>query len=91
MHERKTGGKGKAKSGSRAATTPRPAPAHRPGDNLTVISGIGLGRQQILNRIGIHTFADLAKCDPERIRHALGPSAHLVNVDGWVQEAKRLT
>lgn len=68
---------------SRSAT----ATAH--GDDLTVIAGIAAGRQQKLNEIGIHTFADLAHASAQSLREALGSSAHLVNVEEWIQAAKK--
>jgi len=67
-----------------AAVSPK-----RSHDDLTNIPGIGEGRMESLHKIGIHTFAQLAESTPERLRKALSGPAHLVDVESWIEEAKK--
>ena len=67
----------------------RPAADVAGGHDLTVIAGIGAGRQQKLNEMGIRTFADLAQASAHSLREALGSSGHLVNVEEWILAAKK--
>ena len=78
-------------AGKQHAPTHRKAGGGSMGGDLTTISGIGAGRQQRLNEVGIHTFADLAGANPSALRDALGASGRLVNVEEWIQEAKSWT
>lgn len=84
------------KARAAAHTKPAPAPARAGGggaaaaaDDLTVIPGIGPNRQQRLNGLGIHTFAQLANTTEANLRDALGQSAPLVDVGKWIEEAKK--
>ena len=58
-------------------------------DDLTTIGGIGAGRQQFLNEMGIYTFAQLAGSRPQKIRRVLGTSGRLANVEQWIEEARK--
>jgi len=60
-------------------------------DDLTTITGIGAGRQQRLNEMGIFTFAQLAGSRPQEILKALGASGRLANVEQWIEEARKLS
>ena len=73
----------------RAQAGRAPAAVKQGPDDLTTISGIGAGRLQRLNEIGISTFAQLAQASPDRIREALGASARLVNVEDWIRQAQK--
>ena len=82
MQERRT-----KKSGDLAPK----APAQVIPDDLTTISGIGAGRAERLNKMGICTFAQLAGSTPEEVRKALGTVAQLANVEEWIEEARELS
>jgi hypothetical protein len=61
-------------------------------DNLTHIKDIGLARQKWLNEHNIHTYADLAKTDPNWICEQLKkegskPPILLETVQHWIDEA----
>ena len=49
-------------------------------DDFTVISGIGVGRQNLLNEAGISTYAQLAENSPEKLLQIMGPK--IKNGDG---------
>jgi hypothetical protein len=59
-------------------------------DDLTAIPGIGPGRLERLNRAGIRTFAQLARCRPEELRKIVGKTAKTADVQRWVTEAGEL-
>jgi predicted flap endonuclease-1-like 5' DNA nuclease len=81
--------------GGTARTKPAPAARAAGGsatataDDLTVISGIGPNRQQRLNELGIHSFAQLAHTTEARLRDALGQTARLADVAKWIEEARK--
>lgn len=56
-------------------------------DDLTCIQGIGDQRQKLLNRSGIHTFAELASATPKEIRQMIGKHGKLANVEEWITNA----
>ncbi len=59
-------------------------------DNLTAIRGIGLPRQDRLNRAGITTYAQLAEAKPEQVRDALGNLSRGAKVQAWIRQAREL-
>ena len=56
-------------------------------DDLTVIAGIGATRQQRLNEMGVHTFAQLASSSSQKMRKTFGAFAH---AEQWIKEARKL-
>ena len=80
-----------AKPGKRKDTTPaKKDEAQIFPDDLTQISGIGPGRQSILNTAGIHTFAQLAKKTPVELMAALGKMGKAAGVEKWIEQAKEM-
>ncbi len=66
------------------------AEAEAEADDLTVIKGIGPAIQQKLNNLGITTFADLARADPEGVAERLDMRMASPNrVREWVAAAKK--
>jgi len=59
-------------------------------DDLTVIRGIGIGRQEQLHEAGIRTLAQLAGSTPEALQRIMGPAGKLVDVAPWIEQAKEL-
>jgi len=61
-------------------------------DDLTLIKGIGPGRNKALNDAGIRTFARLAASTPEELRQIFGEPARVADADlaKWIKQAKRL-
>jgi len=59
-------------------------------DDLTGISGIGRTTQEHLNDAGIHTYAQLAACNPGYLRTILEGSGRRGNVEEWIAEAAKL-
>jgi predicted flap endonuclease-1-like 5' DNA nuclease len=61
-------------------------------DDLTLIKGIGPGRNKTLNDAGIRTFARLAASTPEELRQIFGESVRMADADlaNWIKQAKRL-
>jgi predicted flap endonuclease-1-like 5' DNA nuclease len=59
-------------------------------DDLTAISGIGVGMKQRLNQGGIRSFAQLAHSTPEELREVLGNAGRLAKVNNWIKEAQDL-
>lgn len=59
-------------------------------DDLTGISGIGRSTQEHLNDAGIHTYAQLAACNPGYLRTILEGSGRRGNVEEWIAEAAKL-
>ncbi len=59
-------------------------------DDLTAIRGIGPRTQQLLNEVGIYTFALLAESTPEDLRKVLGGAARLGKVEEWIEQAREL-
>ena len=70
-----------------AETTPE-----TPSDDLTAIKGIGPGIVRKLDALGVKTFADLAKADPDdlAIKLALRPVTP-ARVREWIAEARKRT
>jgi predicted flap endonuclease-1-like 5' DNA nuclease len=58
-------------------------------DDLSLIKGIGSGRQKKLNEAGIYTFEQMAECTPETLRSAIGDTLKLVPVEKWPEEAAK--
>lgn len=68
-------------------STPPSAPAAK--DDLTTIKGIGATFEQALNRLGIATFAQLARCDADELAGRLGRvSAERIRREGWIEQAQ---
>ena len=59
-------------------------------DDLTVIKGIGPAVQEKLRSLGIKTFRDLARADPEALTEQLkGPQPiSKARVRGWIEAAR---
>ncbi len=68
----------------------RPAESFIP-DELTLIPGVGSGRERMLNESGIYTFAQIAQSTPKKLRSALGEMGKLAPVEDWIEAAKRLS
>lgn len=57
-------------------------------DDLKIIEGIGPKVSKILNDGGIHSFADLAHADPEKLNELLkSAKLNMMNVAGWIEQA----
>ena len=61
-----------------------------PGDDLTVIKGIGIVTQDRLHKAGIRTYGDLATADPETIIQAAGQQNARSRIADWIAQAKML-
>jgi len=59
-------------------------------DDFTVISGIGMGRQNLLNEAGISTYAQLAENSPEKLLQIIGPNIKTEMVEKWIRQAGEL-
>jgi receptor protein-tyrosine kinase len=61
-------------------------------DPLTKISGIGPAYERTLNRLGIRTFEQLAKQNPEELAERMSPYAGARRLirDGWIEQAQAL-
>ena len=60
------------------------------GDDLKKIEGIGPKIAELLNADGIHTFAQLAATNPDRVKeilHAAGPRYQMHNPETWTKQA----
>lgn len=64
------------------------APFVRSGD-LDRLPGIGPGLIWALERAGIRNFADLAATSPEALARQLGPIGGLIDLDVWIDCARR--
>jgi len=53
-------------------------------------TALGPGMLARLRLLGYGQFADLAAADPVALRHGLGDISRLLNVEGWIAEAKRI-
>lgn len=78
-----------------AEQTPRPVRGKKAAepDDLKQISGIGPKLEQVLNRMGVATYSDIAawnEADVTRIDEQLGFSGRIVR-DGWIEQAKALS
>jgi hypothetical protein len=51
--------------------------------------GFGPGMVIRLGQLGLHTAGDLAQADVAQLRAALGDISRLVDVEGWIQTARR--
>ena len=62
-------------------------------DDLTVIKGIGPSVQEKLRSLGIKTFNDLARADPDRLVDQLKTSLPVskARVRGWTEVARERT
>ncbi len=70
-----------------------PLPSIGAGDDLTVIDGIGPTYARALKEIGIMSFADLARQDPDELSDRLSGqiSATRIRNQDWIGQAKQLT
>jgi len=64
---------------------PLPRTLHRP----LAESGFGAGMVIRLGQLGLHTTGDLAQADVAQLRAALGDISRLVDVEGWIHNARR--
>jgi predicted flap endonuclease-1-like 5' DNA nuclease len=75
----------------REMPVPRPqAPAApvRDRDSLTEIKGIGPAFEEALNALGIYTFAQLARQNPDTLAEKLGRvTAERIRREGWIDQA----
>lgn len=60
-------------------------------DDLTMIQGIGPGRETRLNEAGINTFAKLADTKPETLREAFEGMGGQVDVAKWITAARKFS
>jgi predicted flap endonuclease-1-like 5' DNA nuclease len=62
-------------------------------DDLTVIKGIGPSVQEKLRSLGIMTFKDLARADPDHLVDQLKTSlpASKARIHGWIEAARERT
>jgi predicted flap endonuclease-1-like 5' DNA nuclease len=61
------------------------------GDDLTMIEGVGPKIQELLYQNGIHTYAELADSEVERLRAVLkegGPAFRLADPTNWPRQAR---
>ncbi len=69
--------------------TPTEAAAEVPPDDLTRIEGIGPKVAQVLNSIGITTFAALANADYTKVKQALADAGWpYMDPAGWIEQAR---
>jgi len=60
-------------------------------DDLTQIKGIGAGRQMLLNKAGIYTYAQLAGSTPDELKEKMGEAAtRMAPLDDWIGQAEEL-
>jgi hypothetical protein len=64
-------------------------PAASNVDRPLAESGFGPGMLIRLGQLGLHTAGDLAQADVAQLRAALGDISRLVDVEGWIQNARR--
>ncbi len=70
-------------------TAPAPAAAEVPPDDLTRIEGIGPKVAQVLNSIGITTFAALANADYTKVKQALTDAGWpYMDPTTWIEQAR---
>jgi predicted flap endonuclease-1-like 5' DNA nuclease len=61
----------------------------REGENLILITGVGPQSQEVLNKGGIHTYADLAGADPVDLSALFSAEeARKGDFEAWIAEAK---
>lgn len=77
------------KTSAKTHTAKAAKPVLHIADDLTVISGIGMSRQNHLNDMGIYTFAQLAKSASKKIKESLGAPGRIANVEEWIEEARK--
>ena len=71
--------------------TPEKSKTAKPGDDLTVIKGIGPKSAQALNQAGINTYKKLAQLDSAKIEGILASAGvRIVQVTNWVEQAAQL-
>ena len=78
-----------------AAVTPDEPSRHAPepaecGGHDPLLAEIGFGPGMLirLSQVGVRTTRDLAETDVNQLRAALGDIVRLVDVDGWIQNAR---
>jgi predicted flap endonuclease-1-like 5' DNA nuclease len=71
----------------------KPPTRTRRRDDLTIIEGIGPAYARALNSLGITTFADLAKQDPDDLAQRMPTrvTAARIRQDDWIGQAKQLS
>lgn len=67
-----------------------PSAASDQADALTEINGIGPAFEKALNALGIHSFADLARQDPDDLAQRLTTriTAERIRRDAWIEQAQ---
>jgi predicted flap endonuclease-1-like 5' DNA nuclease len=66
-----------------------PAIQTKTADDLVILEGIGPKVAQVLNNIGIMSFADLAQADAARVQEALNAAGmRYMNPAGWIEQAR---
>lgn len=53
------------------------------------VTALGPGMLARLRMVGYARFEDLATADPAALRHALGDISRLLNVEAWIEDARR--
>jgi hypothetical protein len=71
------------------ALAPEPEPKIAPAPGASAITALGPGMLARLRLLGYERITDLAGADPSELRHALGDISRLLNVEGWIAEARR--
>lgn len=82
---------GKSQAASQPEASKPPEAFEQSNDDLTRIPGIGAHRQQLLNRAGIHTFAQLAQSTPDQLAQILGKQGGPVKFKDWISRAALMT
>jgi len=75
---------------SAVAAAAEPVQAPQTQAPATMITALGPGMLARLRLLGYGQIADLADADPVALRHGLGDISRLLNVEGWIAEAKRI-
>ena len=70
--------------------SPEVAQASKHNAPAITITALGPGMLARLRLLGYGQIADLAGADPIALRHGLGDISRLLNVEGWIAEAKRI-
>ena len=76
-----------------SSASPKKAEKEVTPDDLTVIKGIGPSVQEKLRSLGIKTFKDLARADPDRLVDQLKTSLPVskARIRGWTEVARERT
>jgi predicted flap endonuclease-1-like 5' DNA nuclease len=72
-----------------ASAEPAAAPAEEGPLEIAMIAGFGPGMVLRLHQLGYRSAADLAEADPARLREALGSISRLLDIETWIEIARR--